>query len=321
LTIDYSLLTKFMHRRSFIKNSSLVSSAIAMHPLLSLLKEQKLSMPVSIFSKNLQWLSVKELSPLVKEMGFDGVDLTVRPNGHILPERVTEDLPKALAILKDNGLAVYCITTAITDVTDSNAEAIIKTAASAGIKYFRMGWYNYSSKISVTKNLDEFKEKISLLHALNKIYEIQGCYQNHAGEYFGSSLWDLYSVLKDFDPQYIGCQFDIRHATVEAAHSWPISFDLLKNYIKTINVKDFYWLKKDNKWVENNVPLGTGMVDFKKYFQTLSKNNFHGPVCIHYEYPLGGAEDGAKQISISKGTVLESMKTDLQTLRKMMLGI
>ena len=307
-----------MQRKTFIKQSSILFSAIAMHPLLSFLKEQKLSMPVSIFSKNLQWMSIKELAPIVKQMGFDGVDLTVRADGHILPDRVTEDLPKAIAILKDNGLAVYCITTAITDVTEPNAEAIIKTAASVGIKYYRMGWFNYSSKTSVTKNLDEFKEKISLLNALNKIYEIQGCYQNHAGEYFGSSLWDLYSVLKDFDPQYIGCQFDIRHATVEAAHSWPISFDLLKNYIKTINVKDFFWQKKENKWIENNVALGAGMVDFKQYFKLLSKMNFHGPVCLHFEYPLDGAEDGAKKLSISKETVLESMKTDLQTLKKMM---
>jgi sugar phosphate isomerase/epimerase len=203
-------------------------------------------------------------------------------------------------------------------VTEPTTEAIIKTASASGIKYYRMGWFNYSPKISVTKNLDDFKEKISLLNAMNKIYEIQGCYQNHAGEYFGASLWDLHSVLKDFDPQYIGCQFDIRHATVEASHSWPISFDLLKNYIKTINVKDFYWQKKENKWVENNVPLGSGMVDFKKYFQSLSKINFHGPVCLHYEYSLGGAEDGAKQIKMPKETVLEFMKTDLQTLKKML---
>ena len=307
-----------MHRRSFIKQSSLLSSAFAMHPIIKLFREQKLSMPVSIFSKNLQWMSIKELAPIVKQLGFDGVDLTVRPNGHVLPERVTEDLPKAISILKDNGLTVPCITTGILDVTEPSSEAIIKTAASVGIKYYRMGWYKYSPKVSVAKNLEEFKEKISLLNALNKIYEIQGCYQNHAGEYFGSALWDLYTVLKDFDPQYIGCQFDIRHATVEAAHSWPVSFELLKNYIKTINVKDFYWLKKDNKWVENNVPLGTGMVDFKQYFQLLNKINFHGPVCVHYEYPLGGAEDGAKQITMSKDAVLESMKADLQTLKKML---
>src|SRR6476660_946791 len=137
-----------MHRRYFIKQSSLLSSAIALHPLVSLLKDQSMSLPISIFSKNLQWMSIKELAPIAKQMGFEGVDLTVRPNGHVLPERVTEDLPKAIAILKDNGLAVHCITTSIIDVTEPTTEAIIKTAASVGIKYYRMGWYNYSPKIS-----------------------------------------------------------------------------------------------------------------------------------------------------------------------------
>jgi sugar phosphate isomerase/epimerase len=307
-----------MQRRTFLKQTSVLASAVTLNPFLSFCKEKKLSLPIAIFSKNLQWLSIKEMAPIVKELGFDSIDLTVRPNGHVLPGNVTVELPKALAIIKDNGLNVHCITTAITDVTEPDSEAIIKTAASLGIKYYRMGWFNYSSSLTVTKNRDVFKEKISLLNALNKIYDIQGCYQNHAGEYFGASMWDLYSVLKDFDPQYIGCQFDIRHATAEAAHSWPTAFNLLKNYIKTINVKDFYWEKKDNKWVENNVPLGTGMVDFKKYFNLLTNINYHGPVCVHCEYPLGGAEDGTKQIKMPREKVLDFMKNDLQTLKKMM---
>jgi hypothetical protein len=29
----------------------------------------------------------------VKEMGFDGVDLTLRPEGRVLPERAAEDQP------------------------------------------------------------------------------------------------------------------------------------------------------------------------------------------------------------------------------------
>ena len=41
-----------------------------------------------------------EMSKVVAEMGFDGVDLTVRPQGHVLPERVEADLPKAVEAIR-----------------------------------------------------------------------------------------------------------------------------------------------------------------------------------------------------------------------------
>jgi hypothetical protein len=47
-------------------------------------------------------------------------------------------------------------------------------------------------------------------------------------------------------------------------------------------------------------------------------DSFKGPVCIHFEYPLGGAEDGATQLSIPKERLIENMKNDLGTLKKML---
>ena len=39
---------------------------------------------------------------------------------------------------------------------------------------------------------------------------------------------------------------------------------------------------------------------------------------MHYEYPLGGAENGAKTISMKKEEVLSSMKNDLELLKKLL---
>jgi hypothetical protein len=39
---------------------------------------------------------------------------------------------------------------------------------------------------------------------------------------------------------------------------------------------------------------------------------------IHYEYPLGGAESGKKQLTVSPDNVLEAVKTDLVTLQNML---
>src|SRR5215471_21767251 len=50
---------------------------------------------ISVFSKHFQWTNCREMAAIAKEIGFDGIDLTVRQSGHVLPERVEEDLPKA----------------------------------------------------------------------------------------------------------------------------------------------------------------------------------------------------------------------------------
>ncbi|MGB2848384.1 MAG: hypothetical protein WBB93_12500, partial [Saprospiraceae bacterium] len=82
-------------------------------------------------------------------------------------------------------------------------------------------------------------------------------------------------------------------------------------------IKDFDWIKKDGKQTIDNVPLGTGLIDFKNYFSLVDKLNVHAPLCLHLEYPLGGANDGETHLSIPAMEVTEAMKRDLNSLKVM----
>lgn len=270
---------------------------------------------ISIFSKNLQWLDYNSMAATAAKLGFDGVDLTVRSKGHVLPERVEEDLPKAVEAVRKAGLDVYSLTTEITKAEDPYTERILKTAHQLGVGYYRMGWFKYLEKISIAKNLYTFKSTMIKMEKLNKKYNIHGAYQNHSGAGFGAAIWDLWMVIKDLEPRWIGCQYDIRHATVEGANSWILGLELLQPYIKTINIKDFIWALKDGNWSEENVPLGKGMVNFKKYLELMKGHKYHGLISVHYEYPLGGAEAGADKLTIEKEKVIEAMQKDLVTLK------
>ena len=114
---------------------------------------------INIFSKNLHWLNYADMASVVAEMGFDGIDLTVRPEGHVLPERVGEDLPKAVEAIKKAGLNVFMITTGITDAESPFAESILQTAGSLGVSCYRMGWISYDEKISMADNLKNIQVK------------------------------------------------------------------------------------------------------------------------------------------------------------------
>ncbi len=274
---------------------------------------------INIFSKNLHWLNYADMATVVAEMGFEGIDLTVRPDGHVLPERVTEDLPKAIEAIKQAGLNVYMITTAIIDTESPFVVEILKTASSLGISYYRMGWISYDEKLSIEDNLKNIQTKLIRLAELNKKFSIQGHYQNHSGTSLGSPIWDLHAVLKEINSPWIGSQYDIMHATVEGANSWPLGLKLLTPYIGSLDIKDFHWAKKDGKWIPQLVPLGEGMVDFKKYVKLIKEYAIEGPLSIHYEYPLGGAEHGAKVVTMPKDEIITAMKKDLLTVKQLLI--
>lgn len=275
---------------------------------------------VSIFSKHLHWLNYDDMAALAAELGFDGVDLTVRPDGHVAPARVTDDLPKAVEAIEKAGLKVYSIVTNIKTAHEKDTEPILKAASALGIKYYRTAWFNYDKTISVQANIKAINKRFSDLAAINKKYGIHGGYQNHSGDLFGASQWDLWLGLDGLDPGFIGCQYDVRHATTEGADTWPVTLDLLKAFIKTINLKDFCWDKKDGKWQVKSVPLGEGMVDFERYFTLLKQYHISCPLSLHCEYPLGGAEDGARKLSISREAFATAVKTDLNKLRGWLAG-
>ncbi|GAB4018614.1 TIM barrel protein [Spirosoma sp. KCTC 42546] len=312
-------------RRRFLKQATLAAGALPLLPgtLITSVNSLNTDLPdIHVFSKHLQFLNYSDMADAAASMGFDGVDLTVRPEGHVVPDRVEEDLPKAVDALKKAGLAPKLMTTAVGDATNGTDSRLLKTAARLGFQAYRMKWYSYTDKQSIPDSIEHFQGQLRALSELNKSLNLTGCYQNHAGLLVGASVWELWEMLKTADQQHMGVQYDIRHATVEGGMAWPTGVRLLIPHIKTIAIKDFRWEKKSTgslagKWVVQDVPLGEGMVDFTAYFKQLKQANIRVPISLHYEYPLGGAEHGATQLSIPKNDLFAAMKRDLNRLKEL----
>ncbi|RXP45219.1 sugar phosphate isomerase/epimerase [Lutibacter sp. HS1-25] len=309
-------------RRDFVKYSSL--AALGSTPIFGLANNfltfdnlENSNLNVHIFSKHLQFLDYKEVGEMTAEMGFSGVDLTVRPKGHVLPECVKLDLPVAVRDIKNAGSNCIMITTNIESVNNSVDVDVIHSAAKEEIKFYRPNWYKYKEDLSMSDSLDFYQQEIEKLGKLNKELGIIGCYQNHAGRNVGSSFWEVDAILKTVDPTTFGAQYDIRHAMVEGGYSWGNGFELLKPNIKVIVLKDFVWAKTNGIWGAVNVPIGEGCVDFTKYFKLLKKYQLKPPVSLHLEYDLGGAEKGNDTITVDKKVVFDAMTKDLNAIQKL----
>ncbi len=273
---------------------------------------------ICVFSKHLHWLEIPDMAQTARELGFAGIDLTVRPGGHVEPEKVATELPKAVSLIRKAGLQVPMITTNVMDPDSPLSHAVLKAAGELEIPYYRTGYLKYDPNLEITQNLEQFRTQMQKLAALNKKYRIHGAYQNHSGTGFGAAVWDLWEVLKDLDPQWIGCQYDIKHAVAEGGLSWVHGLNALKSHIRCMDIKDFIWVSKGGKWQQEQMPLGTGMVDFGQYFRLLKKYAISGPMSLHYEYSLGGAEHGKKTLSVPREEVLQAIQRDLRTLRRLL---
>jgi sugar phosphate isomerase/epimerase len=242
---------------------------------------------VSVFSKHLIHLDARALAETVAEAGFDGIDLTVRTgDGHVLPERVADDLPKAVEAARAVGLSVPMITTTVRSARDPHAEAVLRTAGSLGIGHYRLGWIPYDRALGIAGTLEAQRAPLAELAALNESCRIRGGYQNHAGERIGGAVWDVWLLLKSVGSPWLGCQYDIRHAVIEGSGSWPIGLRLIAPFIQTVDVKDGRWEKTDKGWRPVTVPLGEGAVDLVAFFRLLGELRVAAPISMHFEYPF-----------------------------------
>lgn len=305
-------------RRTFIKNTGVVTiTAPWIYPIATCGSSSTDNLEVHLFSKHLQFLDIKTAAERAVGIGFDGLDLTVRPKGHILPENVKTDLPKAINEIKTAGSSCKMITTAISDVANPVDVDVIKTAAREGVQFYRSNWFKYKEELSLEESLEHYKEKVQELGELNKSVNLIGCYQNHSGTKVGASIWEVKKILAAADQDYFGAQYDIRHAVAEGGRSWSNGVKLIRENIKTIVLKDFIWGQVNGKWKIINVPIGEGMVDFDAYFKQLKKYEIGVPVSLHLEYPLGGAEKGKSEITVDEQVVYEAMRKDLELIHKL----
>ena len=278
---------------------------------------------ICAFSKIFDQLG-EDMFSFLAEIGFEGIDLTVRPGGYVLPENVEKDLPKVVNTAIKKGLSVPMISTAIEEVSETNTRKILKTVAECGVKYYRPNWFRYDNSLGIDRNLDFFRKRLMNLCELNAKYGLKATYQNHyvfnnhLGGIFGSPIWDLWTVIKDMDPRYMGCQYDIHHAVAEGFTSWQIGLKAIKPHIGTLSVKDFILDKKDGKWVVKTVPMGTGVVDFDAFFKIIGDEKIVCPLSVFFEFPVLDKTDRALSITDKIRKMYPIVKNELDTLKSFM---
>jgi len=283
-----------MHRRNLLRLgiASLAaagsgSSAWAADPAPIIPAEKR----ICLFTDHLDdsGFTYAEVAKMLRDLGVAGPDLTVRGGGLVPPDRVTEELPKAMAAFREQGLTIPMVTTNITS-DNADAKALLTAAGLLGIRYYKLGYYNYSDADRWQERQREVRGELAKLLPLCAKHGMQAGLHNHAGASVGGALWDGWEVLAPLDPALIGFYFDPAQATIEGGNfAWSLNFRRAVPRLKMIAIKDFVWEKTGGGWRTRWVPLGEGMVRWPEFFRMLAKTRFNGPISLHIEYDPGGS--------------------------------
>ena len=227
---------------------------------------------------------------------------------------------RAVELTHRAGLGTPHIVTALNGADTPYAEPIVATAAGLGIRTYRIetsrfGTYDYKGDLSA--QLEALRPQVAGLVRLNERYGTGAVIHTHVGLKAGG-VWDTWMLVRDFNPEHIGINFDTAYGTAAAGAGWLQALHFARKHIRFLSLKDFRW---DKMKPVICVP-GEGVVDFQAVLGYFQETDFHGPAEMQFEYtvPVPGSSTpmnmmnhavGEWKLELPKAQVIALLKRDV----------
>ena len=238
---------------------------------------------LALFVKPWQALPLPQLAARVKSLGFDLIELPVRPGFPIEPQNIERDLPAAVKLLAEAGVRVLNITAA----NPLDDERLYSACAEAGIgmnrvMFRRRGLDYWAAEAAARRQLDRalpFCER----------YEIQIGVQNHSGHFLPVNAMGAHHLLKDYDPRYVAAVWDPAHNALEGMDS-DAALDVLSERLCVVNLKNAYWRRVSGpeaavaEWRIYWTAGAQGRASWARVLNKLKVIDYRGPICFSAEY-------------------------------------
>jgi sugar phosphate isomerase/epimerase len=244
-----------------------------------------------LFTDNLADLSVAQACEGAKGAKFDGLDLTLRPGGHVVPESAEVGLAEAKRAADAAGVSIPMVSTAVTGLDSPNAEAIFAAAAHYGARLIKLGYWPYEPFGSLAAQIELARRRLGRLAELGRKYHVLPCVHCHSGRFVAAGGQQLYLVLKGFEHGEVGAYVDPMHMTIEGGVSgWEMGLDLVAPWLALVGVKNFRWLPAERdgrgqmRWRWEYCPLADGQAALPEFMGYLRRLGYDGVVSLHSEY-------------------------------------
>jgi sugar phosphate isomerase/epimerase len=231
-------------------------------------------------------MPLPDLAAHVKRLGYDAIELPVRPGFQVEPEKIAVALPRAVKQFADHGVAIA----SIAGPTD---ERTIAACADAGVPIIRtmveIGDDGYLA--SEARAQKDFDAKIPLLDR----YGVKIGVQNHCDRYIANAM-GLLHLMEKYDPKHIGAVWDAAHAALNGEDP-ELGLDIVWSHLCMVNLKNAFWQRttgpeaEDVEWRHYWTSGRQGLASWPRAAAELKRRGYNGVICITAEYDDQAATD------------------------------
>jgi sugar phosphate isomerase/epimerase len=234
----------------------------------------------SVFTKPWRTLSVAELGKHVAALGFDGIELPVRPGFQVEPEKVGRDLPKAARELARMGVKIH-------SVAGPTDEPTIAACAEAGVPIIRTMARVPRDQRYLWVEAGLQREYGALVPLLDQ-YGVTIGVQNHCDDFVTSAI-GLRHLIEKFDPKHIAAVWDIAHCALNGEDP-ELAVDIVWSHLRLVNFKNAYWRLRNGpeaqhaEWQHYWTTGRHGLAPWHRAAKVLKDRDYRGAICLTAEY-------------------------------------
>ena len=240
----------------------------------------------AVFVKPWKDLSLPELGKHIRKLGFEWIELPVRPGFPCEPETIESALPEAVRVLREEGVQVLNITASL----PLNDERLYNGSLRAGIKMNRV---IFDRRESENYWEAENRARILLDEALPlcEKYGYQIGVQNHFGRCVPINAMGMHNLVKDYDPKFVGAIWDPAHNALEGEDPEP-ALDIVASHLCVVNLKNAFWRRVNGpetetaQWQVYWTSGRHGRASWSRVADKLMQMDYRGPVCLSGEYSV-----------------------------------
>lgn len=238
----------------------------------------------SVFTK--PWrMPLPELGAYVRALGFEGIELPVRPGYPIEPEHV-DRLPEAAHILANEGIR-------IDSVAGPTDEPTIAACAEAGVPLIRtmtrIGPEGYLA--SVARAQDELDALLPMLQQSGVRIGVQ----NHCGSWVNNAMGLRHLLTRPaerggaYDPRQVCAVWDAAHNALNGEDPEP-ALDILWDHLGMVNLKNALWRRTNGpeavyaEWQHYWTSGRHGLASWPRVAAELQRRGYRGVICLTAEY-------------------------------------
>jgi len=238
---------------------------------------------LALFTKPWKSLSLPELAQHIKSLGFDLIELPVRPGFQVKPANIERALPTAVKQLGEQGVRVLNVTADM----PLDDERLYSACAAAGIGMNRvMFWQRDLDYWSAEA---EARERLDAALPFCEQYNFQIGIQNHSGRFVPVNEMGMVNLVKDYNPRHVAAVWDPAHNALEGMNS-DSALDVLAPHLCVVNLKNAYWRRVSGpeaevaEWKIYWTSGAQGRASWAQVIAKLKAIEYQGPICFSAEY-------------------------------------